>query len=248
MHGKGRSGRTKIELAAALFIGAAALAQPDLVNKGAGAMTGGKLKMAMVSMKCRTSDSPDAAANAKNIQANLERHFYFIDQLAAQGVEFVGFPETSINGYHFGPAMTWLKRDGGEVRALAKKAAEKRVYIGAGLAEEDPDGSRWSTQLVIGPDGAVAGWHRKRWLTKEAGFVKPGADRNVFPVKGLRMGISICADGTDFRYLKELADAGAQIVYGPHANTTGGTIAGWYNFRKRWAGSWDPAPTPSEAP
>src|SRR5262249_52736637 len=25
-------------------------------------------------------------------------------------------------------------------------------------------------------------------------------------------------------------------IYGPHANTTGGTSAGWYKFRSPWAG------------
>jgi len=210
----------------------------------------GHLRMALASMKCVYSDGPDAAANRANIEANLRRHMYFIDRAAAQGAEFVGFPELSINGYRFSERMTWLALDGPEVKALARKAAEKGIYISAGIAEQDADGKRWNTQFVVGPAspgrspatpgqspaGAVVGWHHKIWLTKEKAFVEAGTDHNVFEVKGAKMGILICADGTDQKNLQALAAAGARIIYAPHANTTGGTIAGWYKFRAAWGG------------
>jgi len=50
------------------------------------------------------------------------------------------------------------------------------------------------------------------------------------------MGMVICADGSDRKNLQALVDKGATILYGPHANTTGGTTAGWYKFRAPWAG------------
>lgn len=194
------------------------------------------LKMGLVNIKSLYSDGPDLEMNRANIQENLKRHFYFIDHLAADGVEFVGFPELSINGYHFSKNMTWLKLDGPEVKALQKKAIEKGVYISVGLAIEDTDGKRWNIQIVIDPQGRIVGLHRKIWLTQEKGHVEPGIEHKVFDVKGLKMGIAICADGTDRKNLKALVDNGAQIIYGPHANTTGGTIAGWYRFRSAWSG------------
>lgn len=196
----------------------------------------GHLKMALVNMKCLYSDSADAAANRKNIQANLDRHLYFVDQVSAQGAEFAGFPELSINGYHFSANMTWLSLTGPEVKALRQKAVERGVYISAGIAEQDADGKRWNTQFVIGAQGEIVGWHHKIWLTKEKGFVEAGTDHNVLAVKGVKMGISTCADGTDQKNLQALADSGARIIYGPHANTTGGTTAGWYKFRAAWGG------------
>jgi len=33
---------------------------------------------------------------------------------------------------------------------------------------------------------------------------------------------------------------GAVIIYGPHANATGGNLAGWYTFRAKWGGFWNP--------
>ena len=196
----------------------------------------GHLKMGLVAIKCVYSDTADPVANKNNIQANLERHLYFIDKLAAEGCEFIGFPEASINGYHYSPNMTWLKLDGPEVGVLAKKAVEKGIYISAGIAEEDAKGKRWETQFVIGPDGKIAGWHHKNFLTKEKGLIEASTDHNVFEVKGTKMGIAICADGSNPTNLMALAEGGAKIIYGPHANTTGGTLAGWYNFRKGWSG------------
>jgi len=199
----------------------------------------GHLKMALVNIKSLFSDSADAKANATAIQSNLDRHLYFIDKAAAEGAEFVGFPELSVNGYRFSKSMTWLKLDGPEVAKLAKKAKEKGVYVSAGIAEEDGKGKKWNTQIVIGPDGKIVGWHHKIWLTAEKGHTEKGSDHNVFAVKGVKMGICTCADGTDYHNLKALADNGAKIIYGPHANTTGSTIAGWYKFRARWGGEWD---------
>jgi predicted amidohydrolase len=196
----------------------------------------GHLKMALVNIKSIYSNNLDAEANKAAIQANLKRHAYFIDKLAADGAEFIGFPELSINGYRFGRSMTWLRLDGPEVKSLREKAAENKVYISAGLAEEEAAGKRWNTQIVIDPKGEIIGKHHKIWLTNEKGYTEVGTEHNVFEVKGAKMGIVICADGTDRKNLQALVDKGAKIIYGPHANTTGGTIAGWYRFRAAWGG------------
>ncbi|MBM4069276.1 MAG: carbon-nitrogen hydrolase family protein [Planctomycetes bacterium] len=195
----------------------------------------GQLRMALVNIRSVYSDGPEAKANQASIEANLKRHFYFIDRLAGEA-DFIGFPELSINGYHFSKNMTWLRLEGPEVAALRKKAVEKRVYISVGLAIQDADGKRWNVQIVIDPRGNIIAIHRKIWLTNEKGLVEAGREHKVFDVKGLKMGIAICADGTDRKNLQALVDNGAQVIYGPHANTTGGTIAGWYRFRSAWAG------------
>ena len=169
----------------------------------------GHLKIALVNMKCVYSDGADAAGNKANIDANLKRHAYFIDLASAQGAEFVGFPELSVNGYRVSKNLTWLSLAGPEVKTLARKAAEKGVYVSAGVAEQDPDGKRWNTQFVVDPRGQVVGWHHKIWLTKEKGLCEAGTDHNVFEVKGIKMGIATCADGTDQKNLQALAANGA---------------------------------------
>lgn len=194
------------------------------------------LTLALVNLRCLTSAGPDAQANQEALQANLQRHLAFIDRLAAKGADFVGFPELSLNGYRFSKTMTWLKLDGPEIAVLKKKAIERKVYVSVGLALEDADGKRWNVQIVIDPQGRIIAVHRKIWLTAEKGYVEVGRDHPVFEVKGVKMGIVICADGTDRKNLQALVDRGARVIYGPHANTTGGTISGWYRFRQAWTG------------
>ena len=195
-----------------------------------------RLRIALVNLKAVYSDGPDEQANAVNIQNNLKRHLHYIDVAAGKGAEFIGFPELSINGYRFSDKMTWLTLEGPEVKALRDKAVEKRIYVSAGLAEVDANGKRWNTHIVIDPKGEIIGKHHKIWLTKEKPFVEAGAEHNVFDVKGTKMGMLICADGSDPKNLEKLAENGAKIIYAPHANTTGGTISGWYKFRANWGG------------
>jgi predicted amidohydrolase len=196
----------------------------------------GHLRMGLVNLRCLTSASADPAANKAAVAKNLERHLHFIDDLAGKGVEFIGFPELSLNGYAFSKTMRWLSLDGPEVKRLAKKAAEKKVYVAAGLAEQDADGKKWNTHVVLGPDGKIVGKHHKTWLTAEVGFTEAGTTFDVFEVKGTKMGMLICADGTKKANVDALADKGAKLLYAPHANTTGGTVAGWYRFRAAWGG------------
>src|SRR5947208_534203 len=83
------------------------------------------------------------------------------------------------------------------VASLQQKAVEKGIYLSAGLAEVDAAGKKWNTQIVIDPKGQIVGKHHKIYLTKEKGFTEAGTEHNVFDVKGLKMGISTCADGSD---------------------------------------------------
>lgn len=198
------------------------------------------LRMALVNIRARPSDASDGR---KILQDNLARHVAFIERAAAQGAEFVGFPELSINGYRFGNSMIWLSLDGPELAVLRAVAKRKKVYVSAGLAERDARGKTWNTQVVIGPDGRIAGRQRKMWLTAEKGHVEAASEREIIDVKGLKIGIAICADGSDYRNLKALAEAGAKLIYGPHCNSTGSTTAGWYRFRARWGGAWDGSST-----
>ncbi|MBL8793329.1 MAG: carbon-nitrogen hydrolase family protein [Planctomycetia bacterium] len=194
------------------------------------------LRMGLVNPRCFCSATSDEEYNRSSINANLQRHCYFIDRLAGQGVEFVGFPEMSVTGYQFSPWMTWLRLDGPEVRKLRDKARERGVYVAAGFAEQEADGKRWNTHIVIDPQGEIIARHHKIELTDEEGYTGSGTELKVFTVKGVKMGIAICADGSKRRNLQTLAARGARIIYAPHATRNNGTTAGWYRFRSDWSG------------
>src|SRR5262249_30166598 len=152
-----REMRSALVLAVAvLFVATATLTAAPPADKNPG-----HLKMALINLKSLYSDGADAKVNKANIEANLKRHLYFIDKAAADGAEFVGFPELSVNGYHFSDNMTWLRLDGPEVKALRDRAADKGVYVAAGIAEKDADGKKWNTHFIIDPKGRIIGHHHK---------------------------------------------------------------------------------------
>jgi predicted amidohydrolase len=72
-----------------------------------------------------------------------------------------------------------------------------------------------NARIVIDPQGRFIGIHRKIWLTAEKGHTQAGLDYNVFDVKGIKMGIAICADGTDRKNLEAHVKNGSEIIYGP---------------------------------
>ncbi len=76
-------------LNAAWIHGAQALAENGTVIKPEG-KDPGRLKMALINIKCRYSDTADASTNKANLHGNLDRHMYFIDQVAASGAWFIG--------------------------------------------------------------------------------------------------------------------------------------------------------------
>jgi predicted amidohydrolase len=105
------------------------------------------------------------------------------------------------------------------------------------MCEADADGKHYNTHVLIGPDGKLIGKNHKIWLTAEKGHTEAGKRHDVFEVKGLKVGIAICADGSKFENLEALAKNGAQLIYAPHCNSTGSTIAKWYTFRAKWGGA-----------
>ena len=81
--------------------------------------------------------------------------------------------------------------------STTRRFGKGRVYWGLPLAEVlaaerlAPDW-RFSGEQA----GHIVGLHRKIYLTKEKGFTEAGTEHQVFDVKGIKMGIAICADGS----------------------------------------------------
>jgi hypothetical protein len=110
----------------------------------------GTLRIALVNMKCRFTDGPDAEANRRNLRLNLDRHLYFIDRVSKEGVDLIGCPELSLNGDRFSKGMTWLRRDGPQIGELAAAFYTPEFDPPAG----DDTPARWASGARgIGPDG-----------------------------------------------------------------------------------------------
>jgi len=121
----------------------------------------GHFKMALVNVKSAYSAGSDVKTNEAAIQANLKRHSYFIDKLAGEGAEFMGFSRTldqrlPLQQEH---VLAQTRRSGSE--SPSREGNREGVYISAGLAEEDVDGKHWNTHIVIDPKGQIVGKQHK---------------------------------------------------------------------------------------
>ena len=163
-----------------------------------------------------------------------------VTDAAAGGAEIVCFPECFLPGYReeggtMPPAdPAFLER---AWRRVADAAAAGRITVVLGT-ERVVNGGIIPTALVIGADGAVAGFQDKVQLDpSEEGVYTPGAERRLFRAGPATFGVVICHEG--WRYpetVRWAARRGAQIVFHPHFHVpTPGAV--------RPAGFADPANT-----
>ena len=108
--------------------------------------------------------------------------------------------------------------EGSPWAALADKASEHGVYIVGGSGPEKEGGKIYHTSPVFAPDGSFLGRHRKSILwDREAIYVAPGDDWEVFDLGSCRIANPICSEG---QYVPEitrlLALRGADVLVVPN--------------------------------
>lgn len=112
---------------------------------------------------------------------------------------------------------------------LVRKAKQRKVWIvGGSVPERDINGALYNTCVILNPDGAIVGKHRKvhlfdinvpgRITFKESDSLSPGQSPTLiedFPWGGL--GVGICYDIRFPEYAMLLRSKGAKILVYPGA-------------------------------
>jgi predicted amidohydrolase len=146
-----------------------------------------------------------------------------VAEAGARGALLICFPECFVPGYRWpgsgAPATdpAFLQRAWRDVAEAAKNAGIT-VILGT---ERVTERGLQITALVIGADGAVAGWQDKGQLdpSEEATYSAFRAERRTFTAGPLTFGVVICHEG--WRYPETVRWAvrrGAQVVFHPHAH------------------------------
>jgi N-carbamoylputrescine amidase len=163
-----------------------------------------------------------AAVSMNGFLGEPERVLNAIDawceQVAAEGVELVLFPELVIHG-HCTPNTWELAEpvpDGPSVRRLEEIARRHRLVLCAGMSEKERD-IVFNTQVLVGPQGYI-GKQRKLHLSRdEVFYYKGGREIPVFDVGPCKVGIIICYDNQFPEVARVLALRGAEVLLMPHA-------------------------------
>jgi predicted amidohydrolase len=98
------------------------------------------------------------------------------------------FPECALGHYFDDPVLA----EGPEVSTLADLARERQLFLALGIGEE-AEGKRYSSYLLLGPEGMV-GRHRKtRWQTDRCP-IDLGEQVCSHLWAGVRVGVLICSE------------------------------------------------------
>ncbi len=146
--------------------------------------------------------------------ANLEKADSYMRQAAARGARLVVLQE--LFGTRFFPASVdaanfrLAEGDDGPTMTLMRGLARSlNVWVAAGLFERDREiaGRHFNSQLIVAPDGQIAGRYRKTFIplrrrNNERYYFTPGnLGVPVFEIEELRVAFNICYD----RHFPELA-------------------------------------------
>jgi predicted amidohydrolase len=174
--------------------------------------------IAAVQMDCRLGDT---AANLASIRAQLRA-------ARARGARLVVFPECVLTGYCFESRdEAWPHAEsipGLSTETLAADCRELDAWVVVGMLERRPaDGALFNACVLIGPRGVLAVYRKVHlpFLGIDR-FTTPGDQPfAVHDVGGLRVGMSICYDGSFPEAARCLMLAGADLIVLPTNWPTG---------------------------
>jgi 5-aminopentanamidase len=167
--------------------------------------------VAGVQMNCALGD---IAANRAAIIANLHR-------AADRGARLVVFPECILTGYGFGSRAEARAvaepLPGPSTDAIAAACAKLGVWAVFGMLEAAPDGKLFNASALVGPTGFAAGYRKLHLPCLGADrFTDPGDQPfAVHDLGGLKIGMSICFDGSFPESARILTLLGADLVVLP---------------------------------
>lgn len=167
-------------------------------------------KIAAVQMDCRIGD---VAFNREVVIARLQ-------EAAKRGAQLIIFPECVISGYAFDSLDEARPHaepvPGPTTDALSAACRELGVFTAFGMLERDGD-RVFNACPLIGPDGLIANYRKIHlpYLGVDR-FTTPG-DRPfaVYDIGGLKVGLSICYDGSFPETTRVLMLQGADLVVLP---------------------------------
>ncbi len=165
---------------------------------------------------CGVQFAPELGSTSRNV----ERIVREIATAAAEGAELIVFPEAALTGYVFesreeglGSAVT---ADGPEIGAIARAAADFRVWVVCGAIERDGD-ALFNSALLVGSDGLIDRYRKVHTLCLGVDrFTRPGAEPfRAYDLPFGRIGMHICYDGSFPESARALRLEGAQLLLLP---------------------------------
>jgi predicted amidohydrolase len=112
--------------------------------------------------------------------------------------------------------------EGPRVKELKELAADLGIWLVPGsVCERGPEGQLFNTQLVLSPEGELAGYYRKIFPWRPFEPYDPGDRFTTVDLAGIgRVGLNICYDAWYPEVSRQLAWMGAEVILNVVKTTT----------------------------
>ncbi|AUZ33852.1 carbon-nitrogen hydrolase family protein [Arthrobacter sp. PGP41] len=112
--------------------------------------------------------------------------------------------------------------DGPRVKELKQLAKDLNIWLVPGsVCERGPEGQLFNTQLVLSPEGELAGYYRKIFPWRPFEPYDPGDKFTTVDLPGIgRVGLNICYDAWYPEVSRQLAWMGADVILNVVKTTT----------------------------
>lgn len=160
------------------------------------------------------------------LKHNLEQTRYWTVQARKQRAKLVCFPEMNLTGYsnrEVGSRHA-LTAQGPEIEALTRLAIDQEMVLLVGFAEWGANGRRYASHMVITPEGRSGTYRKLHLAPPEARRFVAGESLPVFVWSTLRFGIQLCYDAHFPELSAQMAVAGANVIFFPHASPRGRAV------------------------
>lgn len=152
-----------------------------------------------------------------NIKHNLQK---ILDAVSSVEADLLVLPELFNTGYQFtskeeAKSLSERIPSGDTANTLIKLSAKKKVYIAAGMAENN-EGKIYNSAVLTGPDGLIGVYRKTHLFYEEKLWFSPGdTGFKVWQTPIGNIGIMICFDWFFPEGTRTLALRGADIIAHP---------------------------------
>ena len=177
--------------------------------------------------------------SGENVTDNLQSMLQAIDELAAQKVDLISFPENSL--YMRVQPHVELPKISLQDKAIAQleqKAKSYGIALHIGSLPFDDKGVRRNTSLIVEPGKSAQAVYHKIHLfdvdlknqkpIRESDVFQHGVDPYVWEYKSFKIGMSICYDMRFSELYYRYAKMGAEVLLIPAAFTVPTGQAHWH--------------------
>lgn len=151
------------------------------------------------------------AAVRGEMDENIARHLRLVRAAASFGADLVVFPELSLTGYELDVARDLqLEPEDPKLEPLRNAAAEYGMHVLVGAPWRSGLDKPWLGAFLFSPERTLA-YAKIHVHESEDAYFAPGREGCVVSIRGVGVGVAICADTNFPAHAAEAAANGADV-------------------------------------